>query len=89
MSAEIWKPIFDWAAVVLIGFTFIAGAGALITGKILTDRQDEKLRKFSTDLTQPKLNWESSRNERLTACGEWRVLKGHDFSRAEYPWGLA
>ena len=52
MSVELWKSIFDWAAVVLVGLTFIAGAGALITGNILTGRQDEKLRRFSAELTQ-------------------------------------
>lgn len=41
MSVELWKTIFDWAAVVLVGLTFIAGAGALITGKVLSDRQSE------------------------------------------------
>ena len=39
MSVEFWKAIFDWAAVVLVGFTFIAGAAALIAGKILNERQ--------------------------------------------------
>ena len=51
MSVEFWKSICDWAAVVLVGVTFVAGAGALITGGILSRRQDEKLRRFSIDLT--------------------------------------
>jgi hypothetical protein len=51
MSVELWKAVFDWAAVVLVGLTFIAGAGALITGRILSDRQDTQLRSFRTDLT--------------------------------------
>lgn len=51
MSVELWKQIFDWASVVLVGLTFIAGAGALITGKILSDRQEERARQFGLDLT--------------------------------------
>jgi hypothetical protein len=50
MSIEFWKAIFDWAAVVLVGLTFIAGAGALITGKILNDRQASNLKQFQLDL---------------------------------------
>lgn len=45
MSVELWKVIFDWAAVVLVGLTVITGAGALITGKILADRQADELAK--------------------------------------------
>jgi hypothetical protein len=52
MSIELWKAIFDWAAVVLIGLTFIAGSGALITGRILNDRQSAQLQKMNTDLTK-------------------------------------
>jgi hypothetical protein len=54
MSVEFWKTIFDWAAVVLVGFTFIAGAGALITGKILNDRQAGNLKRFQIDLEAAK-----------------------------------
>ena len=35
MSFEFWKVIFDWSAVVLLGLTFIAGLGALVTGKVV------------------------------------------------------
>ncbi len=50
MSMEFWKAAFDWAAVVLVGLSIIAGAGALITGKILTDRQASALEQFKVDL---------------------------------------
>jgi hypothetical protein len=71
MSVELWKSIFDWAAVVLIGFTFIAGAGALITGKILSNRQDDKLREFSTDLTTAQT--ELGRQQERAAKAEGQI----------------
>jgi hypothetical protein len=43
MSFEFWKTVFDWSAVVLLGLTFIAGFGALVTGKVVGDRQARKL----------------------------------------------
>lgn len=43
MSVESWKSFFDWSAVALVGLTFIAGFGALITGRILNDRQAAEL----------------------------------------------
>jgi len=43
MSVELWKIIFDWGAVILLGLTFAFGAGALITGNILAERQDKEL----------------------------------------------
>jgi len=40
---ELWKAIFDWGTVILVSLTVLTGAGALITGKIIGDRQDEKI----------------------------------------------
>ena len=54
MSVELWKTIFDWSAVVLVGLTFVAGAGGLIVGRILTDRQADQLREFDQGLTAAK-----------------------------------
>ena len=54
MSVEFWKTICDWAAVVLVGLTFIAGAGALLAGRVLNSRQSEQLRKFEADLASAK-----------------------------------
>ena len=34
----------------LVGLTFIAGAGALITGKVLNDREASGLKQFQLDL---------------------------------------
>ena len=68
MSVELWKEIFDWAAVVLVGLTFIAGAGALITGKILSDRQSEQLKQFDKGLTDAKT--ELGRQQERAATAE-------------------
>jgi len=54
MSTELWKAIFDWGTVVLIGLTFAFGAGALITGNKLSERQDEQSKQFEKDLTDAK-----------------------------------
>ncbi len=71
MSVEFLKSIFDWAAVVLVGLTFIAGAGALITGKILSIRQAEQLREFSSDLTAARL--ELGKQQERTAKAEGTI----------------
>ncbi len=54
MTVEAWKSIFDVLAVVLLGLTFFAGAGVLITGNIINGRQTEKLRQFDSDLVSAK-----------------------------------
>ncbi len=54
MPVEGWKSLFDIATVVLLGLTFAAGAGVLITGNIINRAQDEKLHKFDSDLTTAK-----------------------------------
>jgi hypothetical protein len=54
MSVEDWKSLFDILTVVLLGLTFLAGAGVLITGNIINRRQVEKLRQFDSDLTLAK-----------------------------------
>lgn len=54
MTVEGLKTIFDWVAVILLFFTFAAGAGVLITGNIINKRQAEQLRQFDSDLTAAK-----------------------------------
>lgn len=48
-SIETWKAIFDWGAVALLGLTFAFGAGALITGKILNERQEKEIAQLKKD----------------------------------------
>lgn len=43
MSVEGLKAIFDWGTVILLGLTFICGAGALVAGNVLNDRQEKEL----------------------------------------------
>ena len=54
MSAEVIKTIFDWAALILVALTVVAGVGALVTGNILSERQAAQLRQFDRDLTEAK-----------------------------------
>jgi hypothetical protein len=54
MTVEAMKTVFDWSAVILLFLTFVAGAGALITGNIVSERQAGKLRQFDRDMTGTK-----------------------------------
>jgi hypothetical protein len=51
---EVWKSIFDWATVILIALTVLSGAGALVTGDIIAQRQEARLRQFDKDLTDAR-----------------------------------
>ena len=67
MSVEGLKAVFDIAAVVLLFFTFAAGAGVLITGNIIDGRQKEKLRQFDNDLTIAKSDLAKQQERAATA----------------------
>lgn len=54
MSLELLKSIFDWATIIFIALTVFTGAGALITGDKLGQRQEAKLHQFESDLTDAK-----------------------------------
>jgi hypothetical protein len=68
MSVESLKVFFDFAAVILLFLTFVAGAGVLITGNIVNERQTQQLRQFDQNLTASKT--ELSRQEERTAKAE-------------------
>ena len=70
MTAELLKTIFDWSAVILVFLTFVAGAGALITGNIINERQAEKLRQFDKDLTTAKTDLGKQQERVETIRGE-------------------
>ncbi len=50
MTVEGMKTAFDWIGLVLLFLTFAAGAGVLITGNIINERQARKLEQFALDL---------------------------------------
>lgn len=54
MDVEGWKSFFEVGGVVLLFLTFAFGAGFMLTGKSVNDRQAERLRKFESDLTGAK-----------------------------------
>jgi hypothetical protein len=49
MDVEWWKSLFEIGGVVLLFLTFAFGAGFMLTGKVVNERQAEKLRKYDTD----------------------------------------
>src|SRR5437016_6915055 len=51
MDVEWWKSFFEIGGVALLFLTFAFGAGFMITGKVVNDRQSEQLRKFEANLT--------------------------------------
>jgi hypothetical protein len=71
MSVELLKSICDWLTVVLIALTVASGAGALITGDIISKRQEARLRKFDGDLTDAKI--ELGRQQILASDAAARV----------------
>jgi len=50
-SVESWNSLFEWASVGLVALTFVAGAGTLITSRIIRDRQAEKIGRLGKDVT--------------------------------------
>ncbi len=55
MTLDGLKTIFDWATLILVLLTFLAGLGGLITGNIVNERQGALLRDFDQRLTAEKI----------------------------------
>jgi len=53
---ENWKTIFETGGVILLGLTFLFGAGALITSRKVNELQAQQLREFDKDLTTAKMD---------------------------------
>jgi len=73
MSLESWKSFFEIGGVVLLFLTFAFGTGALLTGKVVNQRQENQLRRFDSDLTTAKtaLSDQQERN------AEWNYRHYH------------
>jgi hypothetical protein len=82
MPVELWKSIFDWTAVFLAAGAFVAGAGALITGNILNERQDAQLKQFDKDLTGAKSALAAQQERASIADGKLEGL-AHDTATAK------
>jgi hypothetical protein len=54
MSLEGWKALFEIGGVILLGLTFVFGAGALYFSNRVNAVQDAHLRQFDRDLTDAK-----------------------------------
>ena len=77
MSVEALKSLFDIAAVILLGLTFLAGAGVLITGNIINKRQEGKLRQFDTDLTGAKTELANQQERAAKAEANIAIAEQH------------
>ncbi len=72
MSLESWKSFFEIGGVVLLFLTFAFGTGALLTGKVVNQRQENQLRRFDSDLTTAKTAL--SEQQERTAAMELQAL---------------
>lgn len=77
MSVESLKSIFDIATVVLLGLTFLAGFGVLITGNIVNKEQATKLRQFDNDLTGAKTELAKQQQRAADAEGKIKLAEQH------------
>lgn len=82
-DVDVWKSVFDWSSIVLISLTVFTGAGALITGKIISDRQDEtiaELNKQSKEAIKRTAELEAEaasarlETEKLKQAVSWRAI---------------
>lgn len=69
MSIEAWKSFFDNGALVLLFLTFAFGAGILITGNIINERQAKEIKQFGIDLKDKDVKI-SEANDRAGAAIE-------------------
>jgi hypothetical protein len=67
MSVELLKSIFDWGTVLLLGLTFLFGAGALKTGNILAKRQAERAERMEAANLRLKTDLERATTETKSA----------------------
>jgi len=79
---ETWKTLFDWGSVILVCLTVFTGAGALITGKIIGDRQDKEIARLNNETAKANLELARLKAPRaLSPEQQARVsLKVKDFS---------
>jgi hypothetical protein len=75
MSVEVLKSIFDIAAVVLLFLTFLAGAGVLITGNVINDRQTRQLQQLDLDITKAKTELGKQQERAANADAHVAVLE--------------
>ena len=51
---ENWKSVFEWSSVVLLAFTFLAGAGVVFTSSIVNKRQAQTILGLKKDASDAK-----------------------------------
>jgi hypothetical protein len=55
MNLESWNAVFQWGSVAPIAVTFFIGAGALVTGNRINERQSERLVTLEKELASAKI----------------------------------
>jgi|SRR5438067_2482315 len=53
-SLESLNSLFEWSSVLLLGLTFIAGAGTIVTSRILNQRQSKTILRLETAASQAR-----------------------------------
>src|ERR1700722_10507597 len=67
MSLEFWKTVFEYGGIILLFLTFLFGAGAVITTRVLNDRQAEALKQFDSKLTEAHTDLEKQKERAALA----------------------
>lgn len=75
MDMEWWKSFFEFGGVILLFLTFAFGAGFMLTGKKVNERQSERLRTFDSDLTTAKTDLEAQKERAAKAEGQLAGLQ--------------
>jgi hypothetical protein len=80
MNVDSWNNFFNWSSVVLVALTVLAGAGALLTGKIISMRQEGAIAAAKAEAAKANeraaaadLNTEKARKESAEASREAAV----------------
>ena len=77
MSVDAWKTGFDTATVLLAFLVFVAGAGALITGRVIDRRKTQEIKQFDSDLTRAKSDLATQQKRAAEAEGKIADAEQH------------
>jgi hypothetical protein len=75
LSVDSWKIFFDWVSVVLIALTVVSGAGAVITGRIINDRQAREVAILQKEAVDAKTNYAGLEKEATEAKAKYVLLE--------------
>ena len=76
-SIESLNSFFEWASVGLVALTFVAGAGTVITSRIVRDRQAEKIKRLGKDVAEAQTAQKRVETELATAKAKQAEAENH------------